>query len=334
MESRLINLNYQVCDIEYNEFYLKDHLGNTRIRFADKDGDKKFTLAKNDNCLNEVFGSNHYYPFGMETEGPWLSPKGVENNYTYNGKEDVSGIGLLDYGARFYDPSIGRFTSIDPLAEMNHHQSGYVYADNNPVLKIDFMGLDGVSTNDLIEDVWNKTPYDGRLHTYNSEGNLVNSQSLQEFAASNKIDLTKPFKTDKQVDDFLCACINARSNIENAHLFDIIEDNDFANERSLKWGNQRRLEIKVKYGPHTYTLYVVARNPLFERETFSLSTTKFSKDIRQLFNHTRGSGGTQEIGFVVVGYNGNGNARRLISFSTNNKNAGKYLLESIKALMK
>ena len=73
MESRLINLDYQICDIEYNEFYLKDHLGNTRIRFADKDGDKKFTLAKNDNCLNEVFGSNHYYPFGMETEGPWLS---------------------------------------------------------------------------------------------------------------------------------------------------------------------------------------------------------------------------------------------------------------------
>jgi len=141
VESRLINLDYQICDIEYNEFYLKDHLGNTRIRFADKDGDKKFTLAKNDNCLNEVFGSNHYYPFGMETEGPWLSPKGVENNYTYNGKEDVSGIGLLDYGARFYDPSIGRFISSDPMAELAPDWTPYRYGFNNPISYIDPDGM-------------------------------------------------------------------------------------------------------------------------------------------------------------------------------------------------
>jgi len=141
VESRLINLDYQICDIEYNEFYLKDHLGNTRIRFADKDGDKKFTLAKNDNCLNEVFGSNHYYPFGMETEGPWLSPKGVENNYTYNGKEDVSGIGLLDYGFRYYNPSIGRFISTDPIAENFPHVSTFNYAENRVPNGIDLWGL-------------------------------------------------------------------------------------------------------------------------------------------------------------------------------------------------
>jgi len=76
LESRLINLDYQVCDIEYNEFYLKDHLGNTRIRFADKDGDKKFTLAKNDNCFNEVFGSNHYPSTGDENLVGSYGPSG------------------------------------------------------------------------------------------------------------------------------------------------------------------------------------------------------------------------------------------------------------------
>ena len=53
---------------------------------------------------------------------------------------------MLVYGARFYDPAIARFTTIDPLTEQFPHQSGYVYADNDPIGKIDFMGLSGEST--------------------------------------------------------------------------------------------------------------------------------------------------------------------------------------------
>jgi len=49
---------------------------------------------------------------------------------------------MLDYGFRWYDPSICRFSTIDPRVEANTHQSGYVYADNNPIKFIDFMGLD------------------------------------------------------------------------------------------------------------------------------------------------------------------------------------------------
>jgi hypothetical protein len=49
----------------------------------------------------------HYYPFGMEFDGPWEMPLDPDeiNHYTYNGKElnRDFGLGWLDYGARWYD---------------------------------------------------------------------------------------------------------------------------------------------------------------------------------------------------------------------------------------
>jgi RHS repeat-associated protein len=64
------------------------------------------------------------------------------NPYRYNGKAYVANeLDWLDNGARFYDAAIARFTSIDPLAEKNHVQSGFAYAANNPILCMDYMGL-------------------------------------------------------------------------------------------------------------------------------------------------------------------------------------------------
>ena len=97
-----------------------------------------------DSCKNEIFGTNHYYPFGMETEGPWyLQRTGVQNHYRYNGKENIGAIGLLDYGARNYDSSIGRFLSVDPLADhpQNLGWNPYHYTHNNPINMIDPTGM-------------------------------------------------------------------------------------------------------------------------------------------------------------------------------------------------
>ena len=105
-------------------FYIKDHLGNVRV-VADKDGNAEET--------------NDYYPFG----GLFTASRGVQP-YKYNGKEldRKNGIDWYDYGARHYDPAIGKWHVVDPMSEKYYSWSPYVYCKNNPLLRIDLDGKD------------------------------------------------------------------------------------------------------------------------------------------------------------------------------------------------
>ena len=51
-------------EITYPEWFLKDHLGNVRARLVDKDASGDIQVDMEDDGVNEITGSYHYYPFG------------------------------------------------------------------------------------------------------------------------------------------------------------------------------------------------------------------------------------------------------------------------------
>lgn len=131
-------------------FYIQDHLGNNRV------------VAKQD---GSVVQSSEYYPYGMafaESTSTDAQP------YKYNGKElDIKGgLNLYDYGARHYDPALGRFMTVDPMAEKYYSISPYMYCAGNPLKYIDLKG-DSISVADL--------------YARDKQGELINPNQVEVF---------------------------------------------------------------------------------------------------------------------------------------------------------
>ena len=101
---------YGYVSLNNNEYhyFIRDHQGNNRV-VVDEDGK-----------VEEV---NDYYPFG----GLMASSSDSVQPYKYNGKEldRKGGLDWYDYGARQYDAALGRFITIDPLAESSYFVNPY-----------------------------------------------------------------------------------------------------------------------------------------------------------------------------------------------------------------
>jgi len=79
-------------------YVLKDHLGSASV-LTDASG-------------NIVTGADtRYYPFGEArfATGPMLTDK------LFTGQREMAGLGIYNYGARFYSPKLGRFLSADTI---------------------------------------------------------------------------------------------------------------------------------------------------------------------------------------------------------------------------
>ncbi len=83
-----------------------------------------------------VSHTTQFFPFGEEMAAQHAGGA-FSTRYKFNGKELDPQTGYYYYGARYYDPVISRWLSIDPLAEKFTGLSPYNYTANNPVMLVD-----------------------------------------------------------------------------------------------------------------------------------------------------------------------------------------------------
>ncbi|MFL3868722.1 RHS repeat protein [Streptomyces griseobrunneus] len=138
-----------------NELLLKPDGKKAGTRYYDFDGET--VAARTDGAIQFLFSDHHgtgttaidattqdvfqrsLDPFGAErgtSSGVWPVDRGFVNGV-------MDDTGLTQLGARAYDPKLGRFLSVDPLADFGDSQrmNAYAYANNNPVTFSDPDGL-------------------------------------------------------------------------------------------------------------------------------------------------------------------------------------------------
>lgn len=174
-------------------YYLKDHQGNNRV-VIDQAG-----------TVEQV---NHYYPFGG------LFGEGLQTSnqpYRYNGKEldRQLNLDLYDYGARHYDATLGRWLTVDPMAEKYYSILPYVYVANNPVRFIDPDGREVRVAKEYQEqfrnDLQNVFGDRTNMLSFNDNGTLQFDGKAKDFTKGMTKNQKEAFKglnkamSDKQV---------------------------------------------------------------------------------------------------------------------------------------
>jgi RHS repeat-associated protein len=101
---------------------------------------------KVDYYMAEIVKSTEYSCYGVELAG-WGYVNIDSYRYGFNGKElDQDGMGgggsTYDYGFRIYNPALGKFLSVDPLAQSYPWYTLYQFAGNTPIGAIDLDGLE------------------------------------------------------------------------------------------------------------------------------------------------------------------------------------------------
>jgi RHS repeat-associated protein len=115
-----------------------EHVGSTSYYYLkDNEGSIVAVISSS----GSVQDRTAYDPYGQVTS----SSGSVSNPYGYAGGY-TQGSGLVKFGARYYNPTVGSFTQEDASSET----AGYLYAGNDPTNEIDPTGFS--TTTDLLED--------------------------------------------------------------------------------------------------------------------------------------------------------------------------------------
>jgi RHS repeat-associated protein len=135
-----------------------------------------------------VVSANDYYPFGSSMAGRKYN-QGTYR-YGFNGKEEDKEWGsqiIQDYGFRIYNPTIGKFLSVDPLTRSYPMLTPYQFAHNCPIWMIDIDGLEGTPAN-----------LSGKIVQYIPETNTFSAGSVLDGTGISVVSVTaqKPVQSN------------------------------------------------------------------------------------------------------------------------------------------
>jgi RHS repeat-associated protein len=205
-----------------------------------------------------VVQMDDYYPFGL-TFNSYKRENSIPNMYQYNGKEKQNelDLGWLDYGARMYDASLGRWTKIDRLSEKFAALSPYAYAANNPIIYIDVNGDDiyyfdekGKYTGYMVKDDGpNRGVYGGEEFIFGDQEN--DHLNLVQFKPGDKLRENGWFRVEAENG------LDIDRRLDEVGVFDVNNKWDGL-KKVLKSKGEGRLDMGVgmelddaKFGTHT-----------------------------------------------------------------------------------
>ena len=118
------------------EWYLKNHLGSTMLVYGTGDGAGSVKAAYDYRATVVAMRTKQQVakccpPFGEQVDLTEPTDKVTEN---FTGKELDDETELNYFGARYLDPMLGMWVSVDPARQ---HFSPYTYGSNNPIVRID-----------------------------------------------------------------------------------------------------------------------------------------------------------------------------------------------------
>ena len=202
----------EVADyIEESNAFLFDHFGDDVVEISGVSDDFdtiyldikpntgiKRVLLITSTGSSSVVERNDYYPMGMRTATGNSYPQLTTNLYKYNGKEvqTVGGLGFTDYGARMYDDFTGRWFVPDPLAEKYASMSPYMYCGGNPVMYIDWNGMEWKDDKD-------KEIAESLIQQANKRDYLLSKQEAKINARIKRIEDNVSLSSDKKDNQIL-----------------------------------------------------------------------------------------------------------------------------------
>ncbi|MFB4299119.1 RHS repeat-associated core domain-containing protein [Actinomadura sp. NTSP31] len=122
--------------------------GAQAVRTADATGTKYFFQTADQHGTADLTIDPAFSTATWRQQTPYGGPRGTKpanwpDNHEFLGQPQDDTTGLTNIGARWYDPDLGRFASLDPIfqATDTQQQNGYTYAADNPIAKSDPSGL-------------------------------------------------------------------------------------------------------------------------------------------------------------------------------------------------